>query len=223
MSSTQADWSRSVQYHNSFLLQTEADKAVDAAIAHSAESGLPDWAVARNEGKFLKLVARSIGAKRILEIGALGGVSTIWMAQALPADGRIVTLELSKRCAEVAQRNYERAGVASKIRIMLGDAVDTLAGLDASEPFDVVFIDADKTNNPTYYNEAKRLIRQGGVIIVDNAIYHGTIADPKYKDSETVGTREMLRLIKEDSEVDATTIGTAGEKGFDGFLYAVKL
>ncbi|EIW84786.1 S-adenosyl-L-methionine-dependent methyltransferase [Coniophora puteana RWD-64-598 SS2] len=225
------DWAHSIRFHNSFLLERtapgEAERlaAIEHALANSAAHGLPQISVARNEGKFLRLVARSIGAKRVLEVGTLGGVSSIWIAQGLPPDGRIVTLELSEERAKVAKQNWEAAGIAHQISIIVGDAVASITALhpSESEPFDMAFIDADKKSNPTYFREAKRLVRSGGVIIVDNVIRRGRIADLSNTQPDQEGTREMLRMIKEDAEVDATTIATAGEKSFDGFLYAIRL
>ncbi|KAH7920672.1 S-adenosyl-L-methionine-dependent methyltransferase [Leucogyrophana mollusca] len=216
---TFADWNRSDEYHNSFLIPKDA--ALDGALQFSAEQGLPNISVSTAQGKFLKLVAKSIGAQRVLEVGTLGGYSTIWLAQALPEGGEVVTLELSERNAEIAQANYHNAGVAPKIKVIVGNATDTITTLDPE--FDLVFIDADKKNNLNYFTEAKRLVRKGGVIIVDNVVRNGRVSDPSYTDSNIEGIRMLLKALKDDNEVDATTLGTVGEKGYDGFLYAVKL
>ncbi|EIW85648.1 O-methyltransferase family 3 protein [Coniophora puteana RWD-64-598 SS2] len=214
-------WANSIGFHNSYVIHK--DEGIDAAIANSENNELPQIAVAANEGKFLKLAAQTIGAKRVLEVGTLGGVSTIWMARGIPKDGRIVTLEVKQKHADVAKQNWELAGVASQIEVIVGDGVETIKSLRPSEPFDLVFIDADKKSNPTYYAEAKRMLRSGGVIIVDNVVRDGRVADLSNDDPTNVGIRQMVALIKEDKEVDATVIQTVGDKGFDGFLYARKL
>ncbi|KAH7911889.1 O-methyltransferase [Hygrophoropsis aurantiaca] len=215
------DWIRSDEYHNSFLIRT--DEGLAHARQHSTKQGLPDIAVSAAQGKLLKLLAQSISAKSILEVGTLGGYSTIWLAQALPDDGRLVTLELSQRNAEVAQANINHAGLASKVELIVGNAAETIINLHPEQLFDLAFIDADKQNNKLYFTEAKRLVRKGGVIIVDNVVRGGQVADPAVNEERVEGVRSLLRELKNDSEVDATTIGTVGEKGYDGFLYAVKL
>ncbi|PPQ93949.1 hypothetical protein CVT25_015841 [Psilocybe cyanescens] len=214
------DWTRSEKFHNSFLLPK--DDVLDSVTKHSKDSGLPDIAVSEAQGKFLNLLARSIGAKRILEIGTLGGFSTIHFARAVPADGNVTTLEFDPLHAKVASENFKRAGVENKITLHVGRAADSLVTLHPEKKFDLVFIDADKSSNVTYFTEAKRLIRSGGVIIVDNAVYEGKVADPEVKDSWAIGTRDLLSFLKDDKEVEATTIGTAGVRGFDGFIYAIR-
>ncbi|KAG5643529.1 hypothetical protein DXG03_000721 [Asterophora parasitica] len=215
-----ADWEKSDEYHNSFLLAEDA--VLDAALVNSTAKGLPDIAVSAAQGKLLKLLASSILAKRILEVGTLGGYSTIWLARALPADGKLITLELDQKHAEVARENIAHAGISSKVEVIQGPAVVTLAKLQPEPPFDFVFIDADKPSNTKYFIEAKRLTRSGGVIIVDNVVRNGTVADLAKEDESIEGVRELLRTIQGDDEVDATTIGTVGEKGYDGFLYAIR-
>jgi len=143
------------------------------------------------------------------------------VARALPPDGKAVTLELSEQIAKVAQENFRRTGVFDKISVLLGPASDTLKTLNADEPFDLAFIDADKVNVALYFEEAKRLVRKGGVIIVDNVIRFGRVCKPDYSDKEVESIRAVLKSIQEDDQVEATTISTVGEKGYDGFLYAV--
>ncbi|KAF8839847.1 O-methyltransferase family 3 protein [Paxillus ammoniavirescens] len=219
-----ANFTRSDLYHNSFLIRK--DDRLENALRNSKEKGLRYMAsVPPSQGKLLNLLAQSIGAKRILEVGTLGGYSTIWLARALPEDGELITLEISEQNARVAEENLKNAGV-SNVRVVVGDAITTIRSLrhgDSFEPFDLAFIDADKENNLNYFREAKSLLRQRGVIIVDNVVRGGSVADPSQTDISIEGVRKLLGALKEDREVDATTIATVGEKGYDGFIYAVKL
>ncbi|TDL24418.1 O-methyltransferase family 3 protein [Rickenella mellea] len=214
------DWARSDEYHNSFLIPK--DPAINYAITKSQEIGLPDISVTEAQGKFLNLLARSLGAKRVLEIGTLGGrvipCSTIWLGRALPEDGHLTTLEINEVHAKVAEGNIPNAGLASKVTIKVGPAAETLKELNQTPAFDLAFIDADKPGNLTYFLEARRLLRKGGVIIVDNVVRNATVADPALKDPDNEGVRALLEHLKVDKEVDATTIATVG-----GFLYALKL
>ncbi|KAJ3567928.1 hypothetical protein NP233_g6042 [Leucocoprinus birnbaumii] len=186
------------------------------------EQGLPDIAVPAVQGKFLNLLLRSIGAKRVLELGTLGGYSTIWLARALPDDGEVVTMELLEKYAKVAAENIEAAGVSNKVKIIVGRAIDELQKLKPSPPFDMVFIDADKPSSLDYFIEAKRLTRPGGVIIVDNVVQYGQVANPDYSDHMVEGVRRLMNAIKTDTDVDTTVIQTVGTKGHDGFLYAFR-
>ncbi|RDX56860.1 O-methyltransferase family 3 protein [Lentinus brumalis] len=216
------EWIRSDLYHNSFLIAR--DDALEHARKNSDSQGLPEIAVSAAQGKLLNLNARSIGAKRILEVGTLGGYSTIWLARALPEDGELVTFELSEKHAKVAQENIDYAGLTSKVKIVLGPAAESLKKLSSEPKWDLVFIDADKPSNLTYLLEAERLVRKGGVIIVDNVVRQGRVADPDVNDDNNIiGVRKLLEHLKTDKNVDATTIATVGEKGYDGFLYAVRL
>ncbi|KAI0721695.1 S-adenosyl-L-methionine-dependent methyltransferase [Cerioporus squamosus] len=215
------EWVRSDLYHNSFLIAR--DDALERARKNSADKGLPEIAVSAAQGKLLNLHARSIGAKRILEVGTLGGYSTIWLGRALPEDGELVTFELSEKHAKVAQENIDYAGLTSKVKIVLGPAAESLKKLPSEPKWDLVFIDADKPSNLTYLLEAERLVRKGGVIIVDNVVRQGRVADPDANDDNVVGVRKMLEHLKTDKNVDATTIATVGEKGYDGFMYAIRL
>ncbi len=194
------------------------DAVLAGALARAAAAGLPDIAVSTAQGKLLHLLARSIGAHRILEVGTLGGYSTIWLARALPADGELVSLELSAAHAEVAGVNLEAAGVADRARVLTGAALDLLPTL--AGPFDLAFIDADKENNAAYFNWAVRLSRPGGLIIVDNVVREGAILDPDHADPRVQGTRRLFAALGEDARVEATVIQTVGAKTWDGFILA---
>jgi len=219
---TQEIWTKSDVYHNSFLIPE--DEALDKIVANSKANGLRDMAVSPAQGKFLNLLARSIGAKRILEVGTLGGYSTTWLARAVPEDGTVTTLEIDPKCVRVATENLTAVGLVHKVNIILGSAVETIETLSPTPaPFDLVFIDADKQGNATYFKHAKRLVRKGGVIIVDNVVQNGKVADPENKGDRVEGSRRFIQAIKGDSEVSATTISTVGEKGYDGFTFVLKL
>ncbi|KAJ7109556.1 O-methyltransferase [Mycena crocata] len=217
-------WTRSDHYHNSFLIKP--DPVLDAVVENTKAKGIDyEIAVSPALGKFLNLLLLSIGAKRVLEVGSLGGYSAIWMARALPQGGEVVALELEELHAQAIEENVKHAGLTSKVKVIVGPAHKSMKNIQPaadSELFDLVFIDADKPNNVNYFVEAKRLLRKGGVIIVDNVGRRGLPADPNNKDSSVEGVRGLLRYIKDDEEVEATTIHTVGEKGFDGFLYAFK-
>jgi predicted O-methyltransferase YrrM len=197
------------------------DAALTAALASSSKGGLPNIQVSPSQGKLLQLLALSIGAQRILEVGTLGGYSTIWMARALPAGGKLVTLELSALHARVAQENFRRAGLAERIELREGKALDSLARLRAErvEPFDLVFIDADKPNIPAYVEASLAMSRVGTLIIVDNVVREGKVVDAS-GDASVQGVREMTAMLARDTRVSATVIQTVGVKGYDGFLLA---
>ncbi|MEU6737050.1 O-methyltransferase [Streptomyces physcomitrii] len=199
-----------------------ADEALAAAEQDSARAGLPPIAVAANQGKFLHLLARIQGARRVLEIGTLGGYSAIWLARALPEDGRLISLEFSPEHAEVATRNLARAGLDKITQVRVGAALDLLPVLAAEqpEPFDLVFIDADKVNNAPYVEWALKLTRPGSLIVVDNVVRGGQVADPDSEDPSVLGTRAVVRLVAEDPRLEATALQTVGTKGYDGFLLA---
>jgi predicted O-methyltransferase YrrM len=205
-------WSAVDDYLNALLLPQDA--ALDAAVAASTAAGLPAIAVAPNQGKLLYLLARMSGAKSILEIGTLGGYSTIWLARALPADGRLVTLEYEPRHAEVARANIARAGLAPLVDVRVGKALDLLPGVQG--PFDLTFIDADKANIPDYVDWAVRLSRPGSVIIVDNVIRHGEVISAISLDPNVRGVRRMFDAVSRDPRLDATALQTVGSKGYDG-------
>ncbi|KAJ8081683.1 hypothetical protein PM082_007529 [Marasmius tenuissimus] len=216
-------WTREDKYQSSFLVAQ--DDALDFAVQNSSQKGLPDIAVSPLQGKFLYLISKSIQATRILEVGTLGGYSAVWFSRSLPAKGELVTLELKEEHAKVARENLEKAGadVSARVKIIVGPAHESLAKLKPEpQPFDLAFIDADKSHFTTYYTEAKRLLRSGGVIIIDNMIRGGGVSDPSNTEPYNVKIRELLEFLKDDTEVEATTIGTVGVKGYDGFSYIVK-
>ncbi len=199
------------------------DEAQGATLDANRRSGLPAIDVSPPQGKLLHLLAAALGARRILEIGTLGGYSTIWLARALPADGRVVTIEFDPRHAEVARANFEREGVAAKIDLRVGAALDALPEIEAAGggPFDLSFIDADKSNNAAYFNWALKLSRPGSVIIVDNVVREGAVADPQTKDDGGLGGRRLFDAVAAEARVTATAIQTVGSKGWDGFLIAL--
>jgi len=214
---TQEQWSQVDEYIVKLLVPS--DEALDLALAASTEAGLPAINVAPNQGKFLSLLASIQGAKNILEIGTLGGYSTIWLARALPADGRLVTLELDPKHAGVARRNLARARVGELVSIRIGPALETLPQLAAEglPPFDFVFIDADKQSIPEYFEWALKLTRVGGVIVVDNVVRKGAVIDQATTDPNVQGVRRFNELLAKTSRVSATTVQTVGSKGYDGF------
>ncbi|MFE4974239.1 O-methyltransferase [Kitasatospora sp. NPDC056651] len=195
------------------------DPVLAAATAAAVAAGLPEIAVAPNQGKLLHLLALTQGAKRILEVGTLGGYSTIWLARALPADGRLISLELDGRHAEVARANLAAAGLAGVAEVRLGRAADSLGELveQGTEPFDLVFVDADKPSNPEYFRRALQLTRPGSLIIIDNVVRGGAVADPDSTDPAVLGTRAVHELIAAEPRVSATAVQTVGSKGYDGF------
>ena len=196
----------------------EDDPLLQAALEASEAAGLPSINVAPNQGKLLMLLARALGARRILEIGTLGGYSTIWLARALPPDGRLVTLELNPAFAEVARSNIARAGLAESVELLVGRAHDTLAALAAegAGPFDLIFIDADKPSTPDYFLWAVRLARRGSLIIVDNVVREGAVLDAASDDPNVQGMRRFFELAATDPRVSGTAIQTVGHKGHDG-------
>lgn len=214
-------WSAVDRYLTDLLVPP--DRALEAALRASDAAGLPPISVAPNEGKLLHLLARLCGARAILEIGTLGGYSTIWLASALPPDGKLVTLEFDPRHAEVARANLAGAGLADRVEVRVGAALDTLPTLetDGLGPFDLFFIDADKSNNPDYFRWALRLSRPGSLIIVDNVVRSGRVADTGSDDPSVVGTRRVLELMADEPQVIATAIQTVGSKGHDGVAIAL--
>lgn len=204
-------------------LFTPADPLFDAVLAASDAAGLPQINVAPNQGKLLHILALTRGARTILEIGTLGGYSTIWLARALPAGGRLITLEADPRHAEVARANFARAGLADTIELRLGPAIDTLPQLAAERlgPFDLVFIDADKPSTADYFAWALRLTRRGSLIIVDNVVRNGAVADAASADASVQGVRRFNAALAAEPRVTATVIQTVGSKGYDGLAFAV--
>jgi predicted O-methyltransferase YrrM len=201
------------------------DSALDAALRDSAAAGLPSINVSAAQGKLLHLIARMISARNILEVGTLGGYSAIWMARALPTDGRLITLELNAKHAEVARANIVRAGVGDLVEIRLGRALDTLEQVakEGRPPFDLVFIDADKPSNSDYFAWALKLSRRGSVIIVDNVIRNGAVIEPNSSDASVQGVRRFNDVLAAERRVSATEIQTVGIKGYDGLALAVVL
>ncbi|HSY68049.1 MAG TPA: O-methyltransferase [Edaphobacter sp.] len=199
------------------------DSLLEEALKANVAAGLPTIDVAPNQGKLLHLLARIQGAKRVLEIGTLGGYSTIWLARALPSDGRLVTLEAEAKHANVAKANIERAGLSSLVELRLGPALDSLALLhqEGVPPFDFIFIDADKQNIPRYLEWSLRLSRPGTVIITDNVVREGAIINPEDPDPRVQGVRRFFEMVAADPRLDATTLQTVGSKGYDGFTLAV--
>jgi predicted O-methyltransferase YrrM len=215
------DWSRVDAYVEELLLPP--DPALAAALASAEEAELPPIQVSPAQGKLLHLLARLHGSRRVLEIGTLGGYSAIWLARALPAGGRLVTLEIDPRHAEVARGNVERAGLGEVVEIRVGPALETLPVLadEGAGPFDLVFVDADKPGNPEYVRWALRLTRPGSVIVVDNVVRGGAVADPGSADPAVRGSRELMELLAAEPRLDATAIQTVGVKGYDGFALAL--
>lgn len=201
------------------------DPALDAALETSAAAKLPAINVSPNQGKLLMLVARLMGARRILEIGTLGAYSTIWLARGLAEGGRLVTLEYDPRHAEVARANLARAGLAGVVEVRVGRAIDTLPKLAAEGggPFDLIFIDADKPSYPDYLAWSLRLARPGTLIVADNVVRDGAVVDPKSADPNVQGVRRFNELLAAEPRVSATVLQTVGGKGYDGFAVALVL
>jgi len=217
----QEQWTAVDRYLTEALVP--ADPALDAALDASAAAGLPAINVAPNQGKLLMLLALIRGARSILEIGTLGGYSTIWLARALPADGHLITLESDPKHAEVARANIARAGLAAVVELRLGRALDTLPQLAAERrgPFDLIFIDADKPSIPDYFTWALELSRRGSLIVIDNVVRGGAVADASSDDASVRGVRRMNELLAAERRVSATAIQTVGSKGYDGFALAL--
>ena len=216
-----AIWSQVDDYLGENLL--DRDPALAATLEASREAGLPDIAVSATQGKLLNLLARVQGARNILEIGTLGGYSTLWLAKALPPGGRLVTLEADARHAEVARANLARAGYGTKVQVRVGAALDTLPELEREGvgPFDLAFIDADKRSNPEYFQWALKLSRRGGLIIVDNVVREGKVLDAASEDPAVQGVRRLVTMMGMETRVAATAIQTVGSKGHDGFAIAL--
>ena len=200
-----------------------SDEALDGAQHAAKEGGLPPISVSAAQGKLLQILVQLQQAKKGLEIGTLGGYSSIWMARALPADGRLITLEIDPKHAEVAQASLVSAGVADKVEIRLGAAIDTLPKLAAegAGPFDLVFIDADKASNADYFTWAVKLSRKGTMIIVDNVVRNGAVLDTETDNPDIVGTRRLFDTVTAEGRVNATAIQTVGAKGYDGFVIGI--
>ncbi|AOF02223.1 O-methyltransferase [Serratia marcescens] len=212
-------WSQVDRYIADSLV--EQDDALLQALAANAAAGLPAHDVAPNQGKLLQLFARMINAKRILEIGTLGGYSTIWLARALPADGTLVTLEADENHAAIARQNIARAGLAGQVELRVGPALAHLPALQVLAPFDLIFIDADKPSNPDYLRWALKLARPGTVIIGDNVVRDGAVTDAASTDARVQGVREFFTMMAAEPRLSATALQTVGSKGWDGFSLAI--
>ncbi len=212
-------WAAVDQYFLGKIIGQDAMLEEAQRVAEAA--GLPPISVTAAQGKLLHLLVRMHGARKVLEIGTLAGYSTIWMARALPPGGKLISLECEPRHAEIARSNIEQAGVSALVEVRVGLALKTLPMLESEGPFDRVFIDADKQNNAEYFRWALRLSRPGGVIIVDNVVREGKVADPDSTDENVLGARRVVDLIAAEPRVSATAIQTVGGKSYDGFLLAV--
>jgi predicted O-methyltransferase YrrM len=202
-------------------LMVPSDAALEDALRDTAEAGMPAIAVSPAQGKLLMLLAQSVGARRILEIGTLGGYSTIWLARGLADGGRLITLEADPQHAEVARRNIARAGLSDTVEVRLGRAIETLPGLDG--PFELIFIDADKPSYPEYLSWAVKLSRAGSLILADNVVRKGAVIDEGSSDANVQGVRRFNEAVAGEKRVNATVIQTVGSKGYDGFAIMRRL
>jgi predicted O-methyltransferase YrrM len=218
---TQELWTSVDEYLTDVLVKPDA--ALNDAVAASDAGGLPPIQVSAPQGKMLGILVAMMGARNVLEVGTLGGYSTIWMARAIREGGRVVTLEIDPKHAEVAQANFERAGLADRIELHVGNARETLPRLIREEygPFDFVFIDADKASNPDYFAWSLQMSRPGSVIIVDNVIREGAVVDAESTDASVQGVRRLNELMAKEPRVTATALQTVGVKGYDGFSIAL--
>ncbi len=221
MAKSDPNWSDVDDYIVAHLIGE--DEALDGCLAANEKAGLPAIDVSPAQGRMLELLARGVGARRILEIGTLGGYSAIWLARALSGNGRLVSLELEPDYAAVARRNIERAGLGDRVEIMVGEAAHGLSILDEgdTDPFDFVFVDADKENYAIYLDYAIRLSRPGAMLVFDNVVREGGVIDPDSADPKVPGTRALYAALQNHPQVDATAIQTVGSKKWDGFLLAV--
>jgi predicted O-methyltransferase YrrM len=219
---TQEQWNTVDKYITDLLIP--ADPMLDAALQHSNAAGLPSIQVSPPQGKLLQLFAQLTGARWILEIGTLGGYSTIWLARALPADiGRLITLEAEPKHAEVARANIARAGLADIVDIRLGPAIEALPQLlsEGQGPFDLIFIDADKANTPNYFQWSLKLSRRGSLIIVDNVVRKGELANAESDDPDVQGMRRFNEMLAAETRASGTVIQTVGSKGYDGLAFVL--
>ncbi len=212
-------WRRVDAYLTDLLVGHDA--GLEQAVADQNDAGLPAIEVAPVNGKLLHLLARMTGARRVLEVGTLAAYSTIWLARGIPGDGRVVTIEAEPRNAELARANLERAGVSDKVDIRLGRGADVLPTLEGGEPFDLVFIDADKESNTIYLDWAARLGRPGTVVLVDNTVRGGEVANPATENPQIIGVQRGLEMLGRDPRFEATAIQTLDAKGYDGIAIAL--
>jgi predicted O-methyltransferase YrrM len=218
---SEEQWRNVDEYLVSQLLPD--DVFLDEALAHSNAAGLPPIAVAPNQGKLLELLARIQRSRRILEIGTLGGYSSIWLARSLPHDGTLLTLELEEKHAKVARENIERAGFGSVVEVRVGPAADSLRTLidEGTEPFDFVFIDANKEDYPEYLELSVQLSRAGTVIVADNIVRNGEVANAKSEDELVQGVQKFIAAASSHARLDGTAVQTVGAKGYDGFALLI--
>lgn len=218
---TQERWTAVDEYISELLVPQ--DEVLDATLKHSAEAGLPTINVAPNQGHLLMLLVMSLRANAVLEVGTLGGYSSIWMARGLSDGGKLTTLEVNPHHADVARKNIERAGLSHKVSVRVGAALDTLDALIAEDhlPFDLIFIDADKENNANYFDRALELSRSGSMIIVDNVVRDGAVIEADSDDSRVQGVRRLYERIADEPRVVATAVQTVGSKGYDGLAFAL--
>jgi len=214
---TQDVWEAVENYFDKVLVAQ--DSALEDALAAAAAEKLPAIQVSSGQGKLLHLLARILGARKILEIGTLGGYSTIWMARALPEGGRLITLEAEPKHADVARKNFARAGVENKVELRMGKALDTLPQIAAEGvgPFDLFFIDANKSNMPEYFEWSLKLARKGSVIIADNVVRGGAVLEADSKDADIQGVRRFLEIVGKEKRVSGTALQTVSTKSYDGF------
>lgn len=212
-------WRRVDAYLTELLIGHDPD--LEQAVADQNDAGLPAIEVAPVNGKLLHLIARMSGARRVLEVGTLGAYSTIWLARGIPGDGQVVTIEAEPRNADIARANLDRAGVGGKVEIRLGRGADVLPTLQGAEPFDLVFIDADKESNTIYLDWAARLGRPGTVVMVDNTVRGGEVANPATENPQIIGVQRGLEMLGRDPRFDATAIQTLDAKGYDGIAIAL--
>jgi predicted O-methyltransferase YrrM len=218
---TQEQWTRVDSYFDELF--APSDPALDAALKATSDAGMPLINVAPNQGKLLHLLARLVGARNVLEIGTLGGYSAIWLARALPPEGRLLTLEVNPTHAEIARANIARAGLAERVEVRLGSALTTLPQLveQGAGPFDLVFIDADKASTPDYLTWALRLTKPGSLIIIDNVVRNGAVSDPTSANADVQGIRRALAMLAQEACLDAAALQTVGVKGYDGMAIAL--
>lgn len=209
-------WAKVDEYYGAMV---QEDEALKAAAREAEKAGLPAIAVSASQGKMLMLLGQMIGAQRVLEVGTLAGYSTIWLARGMAEGGKLITLEYEQKHADVARKNFERAGLAKQIEIRVGDATKTMAQLvaEGAGPFDLIFLDANKDGYPTYYELSLKLSRRGTVIFADNVVRDGAVADPATKDEAVRGVQRLQEIVAKDKRVSATAIQTVGGKGYDGF------
>lgn len=199
------------------------DQALTQTLAANADAGLPPHDVSPLQGKFLALLAKLVGARRILEIGTLGGYSTIWLARALPPEGKVISLEVSPECARIAQQNIDRATLSAKVEVQVGPALESLSRLHEAgcPPFDLIFIDADKPNNPAYFQWALKLARPGSLIVADNVVRDGAVIDGASSDERVQGVRAFTDMLAGEASVFSTALQTVGQKGWDGLTISL--